>query len=73
MYFKNGVFWDVTLCGSCKNEFSEELSASNIRLTKIGELGTTLSLNISSQCASVADDGGAKLLRNVGSYNSHTA
>jgi hypothetical protein len=33
---KNGVFWDVTRCGSCKNR----LSASFIRVTKIGELGT---------------------------------
>jgi hypothetical protein len=28
---KNGVFWDVTLCGSCKPDVSEELSASIIR------------------------------------------
>jgi hypothetical protein len=35
--------------------FSEELSASFIRVTRIGELGTTLAaLGISSQCASVA-------------------
>jgi hypothetical protein len=32
---KNGVFWDVT-------DVSEELSASIIRVTRIGELGTTL-------------------------------
>jgi hypothetical protein len=47
---KKGVFWDVTPCGSCKNDVSEELSAS---------------------CH--PDEGGAKFLRNVGSYNSHTA
>jgi hypothetical protein len=35
---KNGVFWTVTPCSSCKN-VSEELSASFIRLTRIGELG----------------------------------
>jgi hypothetical protein len=40
----NGVFWDVTLCGSCKNQVSEELSASFIRETTIGELGTTLAV-----------------------------
>jgi hypothetical protein len=34
---KNGVFWDVTPCGSYKN--SEELSVSIIRVTRIGELG----------------------------------
>jgi hypothetical protein len=32
---KNGVFWDVTLCGSCKNDDSEELRASFIRVTRI--------------------------------------
>jgi hypothetical protein len=35
---KNGVFWDVTPCGSCKNHVSEEYSASFIRVTRIGEL-----------------------------------
>jgi hypothetical protein len=75
---------------------SEELSASIIRTTRIGELGTIavtsnrllLRRNTkSSQRASVAsyaqrsrftdschpDDGGSMLLRNVGSYESHTA
>jgi hypothetical protein len=37
---KNGFFWDVTPCGSCKTDASEELSASIIRATRIGELGT---------------------------------
>jgi hypothetical protein len=41
---KNDVFWDVTPCGSCKNRVSEELSASFIRVTRIGELGTTLAV-----------------------------
>jgi hypothetical protein len=39
---KNGVFWDVTPCGSCKKDGSEELSASFIRGTRIGERGPTL-------------------------------
>jgi hypothetical protein len=39
---KNGVFWDVAPCDSCKNRGSEEQRASIIRGTKIGELGTTL-------------------------------
>jgi hypothetical protein len=58
-----------------RTDVSEELSASFIRMTRIGELGTTLEilvLCISSQCASVAnvvpnstgschpDDGGSK-------------
>jgi hypothetical protein len=37
---KNGVFWDVTPCGSVRTDVSEELSASIIRVTRIGELGT---------------------------------
>jgi hypothetical protein len=41
---KNGVFWDVTPCGSCKNRVSEVLSASFIRVTRIVELGTTLAV-----------------------------
>jgi hypothetical protein len=39
---KHGVFWDVTPCGSCRTDVSEEPSASFIRVTKIDELGTTL-------------------------------
>jgi hypothetical protein len=41
---KNGVFWDVTPCGSCKNRVSEELSVSFISVTRIGELRTTLAV-----------------------------
>jgi hypothetical protein len=54
---KNGVFWDVVLV---RIDVSEELSASFIRMTRIGELGTTLAVTsnqrsgISSQRASVA-------------------
>jgi hypothetical protein len=33
---KNGVFWDVTPSGSCKNTRFGELSASFIRVTTIG-------------------------------------
>jgi hypothetical protein len=64
-----------------RTDVSEELSASFIRVTRIGELGTTLAVtsnrrtlrrhdNVTS-CHS--DDGGAKFLRNVGSYKRHTA
>jgi hypothetical protein len=38
---KNGIFRDGMPRGSCKNDVSEELSASFIRVTRIGELGTT--------------------------------
>jgi hypothetical protein len=41
---KNGVFWDVTPYGSCKNRRFGGLSASFIRVTRIGELGTTLAV-----------------------------
>jgi hypothetical protein len=44
--------------GHARTGVSEELSTSNIREIKIGELGITL---------------GATFLRNVGSYKSHTA
>jgi hypothetical protein len=36
---KNSAFWDVMPCGS-----SEELSVSFIKVTRIGELGTTLAV-----------------------------
>jgi hypothetical protein len=61
-----------------RTEVSEELSASIIVGTRIGELRTlavtsnrhTLRRN-AKPCHS--DDGGAKFLRNVDSYKSHTA
>jgi hypothetical protein len=43
-YLKNAVFWDVTPCGSCKNRHFGKLSASIIRVTGIGVLGTTLAV-----------------------------
>jgi hypothetical protein len=39
---KNGVFWDVMPCGSCKNRRFGGTSSSFIKVTRIGELGTTL-------------------------------
>jgi hypothetical protein len=41
---KNGVFWDVTLVALVRKDDSEEPSASFIRVTRIGELGTTLAV-----------------------------
>jgi hypothetical protein len=74
-YLKNDVFWDVTPCGSCK----KRLSASIMRVTRISELGPTLAVTSkrrtlprNTNCCH-PDDGGAKFLRNVGSYKSHTA
>jgi hypothetical protein len=45
-----------------RTDVSEELSASIIRVTRIGELGTTLA---------IPDDGGTEFLQNVSSYNGH--
>jgi hypothetical protein len=41
---KNGVFCDVTPFGSLRTDVSEELRASIISVTRIGELGTTLTV-----------------------------
>jgi hypothetical protein len=64
-------------------DVSEELRASIIRVTRIGGLGTMLGItstrvlvtaNVpSSPNLGHSDDGGAKFLRNVGSYEIHTA
>jgi hypothetical protein len=59
----------------------EERSASIIRVTRIGELGATLAvtsnrrtLRRNTKSLRMMDgDGGAKFLRNVGSYMSDTA
>jgi hypothetical protein len=51
-----------------KFRVSEELGASIIRVTRIGEIGTTFQFTDSCH----PDDGGAKFLRNIGSYKSHT-
>jgi hypothetical protein len=39
---KSGAFWDVTCVPPVRTDVSEELSAFIIRVTRIGELGTTL-------------------------------
>jgi hypothetical protein len=54
-----------------RTDVSEELGASFIRVTIIGELGT-LAVT-SNQRTLHPDEGGAKFLRNIGSYKSHTA
>jgi hypothetical protein len=42
---KNAIFWDVTPCGACKNDVSEENIASIIRVTRICE-----SASVASYC-----------------------
>jgi hypothetical protein len=39
---KNAVLWDVTPPGTVRTDVSEELSASIIRMTSFGKLGTFL-------------------------------
>jgi hypothetical protein len=39
---KNGVFWDVRRVALVRTDVSKERTASFIRVTRIGELGTTL-------------------------------
>jgi hypothetical protein len=59
----------------------EEFGASFIRVTRIGELGTKLAVTrTDARCEEIPhgischhDDGGAKFLRNIVSYKSHTA
>jgi hypothetical protein len=41
---KNAVFWDVTQCGSCKTDVSEERIASIICVTRVGEIRTTVAV-----------------------------
>jgi hypothetical protein len=41
---KNVVVWDVTPLALVRTHVSEEPSASFIRVTRIGELGTTLAV-----------------------------
>jgi hypothetical protein len=54
-----------------RTDVSEELSASFTRVTRIGELGTTLA--VTSNRRKKHDERGAKFLRNVSSYKGHTA
>jgi hypothetical protein len=65
-----------------RTNVSEELSASIIRVTRIGELGTTLAVTCNRRMlrrntkftdSCHPDKGGTKFLRNVGSFKSHTA
>jgi hypothetical protein len=41
---KNVVFWDVRLVALVRTDISEKLSASFIRMTRIGELGTIVAV-----------------------------
>jgi hypothetical protein len=51
-----------------RTDVSEESSASIIRATRIGEIGTTQQHKLQ-----LATDARARFLRNVGSYKNYTA
>jgi hypothetical protein len=42
---KNGVFWKLRRVALVRIDVSEKLSASIIRVTRLGELGTTLAVS----------------------------
>jgi hypothetical protein len=57
-----------------RTDVSEERIASIIGVERIGELGTTLAVTSNWSTLQInPDDGVDTFLRNVGSYNSHTA
>jgi hypothetical protein len=61
-----------------RKNVSEEPSVSFIRMTRICELGTTLAATSNRRMLRFAapchpDEGGARFLRNIGSYKSHMA
>jgi hypothetical protein len=62
----SGILRHVALV---RTEVSEELSASVIRVTRIGELGTKLAVTSNLRTPQI----NYTFLRNVGSYRSHTA
>jgi hypothetical protein len=74
---KNVVFWDVMPGALVRTDVSEELNTSFIKATRIGgsvlRLLVTASVVPSSPILVTSDEEGAKFLRNVGSYKSHTA
>jgi hypothetical protein len=56
-----------------KTEVSEEISPSIIRVTRIGELGTSGVTSNPRTDSCHPDDGGDTFLRTVGFYTSHMA
>jgi hypothetical protein len=66
----SGMFRRVPLV---RTDVSKESTASIIKMTRIGELGTTLAATNNRRRLRHPDDGGARFLRNFGSYKSQTA
>jgi hypothetical protein len=75
---KNSVFWDITPCGSCNNDASEENIDSIIRLKRISDLGTLLVTSMLLLTFVISDSlypdkDSVTFLRNVASYNRYCA
>jgi hypothetical protein len=75
---KNGVFWAVTTCGSCKNRrfggiWSLLHQGYLVFLRSVRRLLVAACVVPISPIFCHPDEGGARFLRNVGSYKSHTA
>jgi hypothetical protein len=73
---KNGVFWVVTPCGSCKKRRLGGTTAWYwylVFLRSVRRLLVAACAVPSSSIFGHPDEGGARFLRNVGSYKSHTA
>jgi hypothetical protein len=66
---KNGVFGMLRRVALVRTDVSEESGASFIRVTRIGELGTTQTATSNRRTLRR----NARFFRNVGSYKSHTA
>jgi hypothetical protein len=64
---KNGVFWDVRPCGSCKSRRFGGTYAFFIRVTRISELRTTLAVTSNRRTLR------RLLVTASGSYKSHAA
>jgi hypothetical protein len=64
------MFRRIALLGT---DVSEEPSATIIRVTKIAELVTTLTVTSNQSTFRRNTNGGSRFLRNVGSYKCHTA
>jgi hypothetical protein len=73
---KNVVSVMLLRAGLVRTDVSEQRIASITRMTRIGELGTTLDVTTSRSTQRHCchpDDGNNTFLGNVGFYNSHTA
>jgi hypothetical protein len=66
---KNGFFWDITPCGSCKNRRFGGILGISSHLASVASYSYCCSY-FTDSCH--PDEGGAKFLRNVSCYKSNT-